>query len=41
MRNLPGMKTVDYTQLNVYDVLNHRELVFTKQAFELLLEKLK
>lgn len=41
MRNLPGIKTVDYTQLNVYDVLNHRELVFTKQAFELLLEKLK
>ena len=41
MRNLPGIKTVDYTQLNVYDVLNHRGLVFTKQAFELLLEKLK
>jgi len=41
MRNLPGIKTVDYTQLNVYDVLNHRGLVFTKQAFKLLLERLK
>lgn len=41
LRNIPKVKAVDYNQVNVYDVLNHRWLVFSQNAFEALLEKLK
>lgn len=41
MRNIPGVKIVDYNQLNVYDILNHNHLVFSQQSFDLLMEKLK
>ena len=40
-RNIPKVKTVDTTQINVYDVLNHKWLVLTKRAFDSLTEKLK
>jgi len=41
LRNIPGVKTVDYNQINVYDVLNHNSLVFSQKSFDLLMEKLK
>lgn len=41
MRNIPRVKTVDFNQLNVYDVLNYKGLVFSKRAFDSLMEKLK
>jgi large subunit ribosomal protein L4 len=41
MRNIPGIKIVDYNQINVYDVLNHNHLVFSHKSFDLLMEKLK
>ena len=41
MRNIPKVKTVDFNQVNTYDVLNHGWLVITKPAFESLMEKLK
>jgi len=41
MRNIPGVKIVDYNQINVYDILNCRSLVFSHQSFDLLMEKLK
>ncbi len=34
-------KAVDYNQVNVYDVLNYKWLVFTQNAFESLVEKFK
>jgi large subunit ribosomal protein L4 len=40
-RNIPKIKAVDYNLVNVYDVLNHKWLVFTQKAFESLMEKLK
>ncbi len=40
-RNLPRVKAVDVAGLNIYDVLAHKSLVFTKRAFEAVLEKLK
>ncbi len=40
-RNLPKAKAVDCNSVNVYDVLNHKWLVFTQTAFESLMEKLK
>jgi len=41
LRNIPRVKAVDYSQVNVYDVLNHRWLVFTQEAFESFMERLK
>lgn len=41
LRNIPKIKAVDYNFVNVYDVLNHKWLVFTQKAFESLMEKLK
>lgn len=41
LRNIQKIKAIDYNQVNVYDVLNHRWLVFTQKAFESLMEKLK
>jgi large subunit ribosomal protein L4 len=41
VRNLPRVKAVDVAGLNIYDVLAHKSLVFTKRAFEAVLEKLK
>ncbi|NIM59097.1 MAG: 50S ribosomal protein L4 [Candidatus Aminicenantes bacterium] len=41
LRNIPKIKAVDYNQLNVYDVLNYKWLVFTQNAFESLMEKMK
>ncbi|MCR4432189.1 MAG: 50S ribosomal protein L4 [Tepidanaerobacteraceae bacterium] len=33
-RNLPGVKTTSVNTLNVYDVLNHNNLIITKEAVE-------
>jgi large subunit ribosomal protein L4 len=41
LRNIPKIKAVDTNSVNVYDVLNHKWLVFTQKAFESLMEKLK
>jgi large subunit ribosomal protein L4 len=41
LRNIPQVKAVDYNQVNVYDVLNYKWLVFSQNAFESLMEKLK
>lgn len=40
-RNLPKVKAVNYNQINIYDVLNYKSLVFTQPAFDSLMEKLK
>jgi large subunit ribosomal protein L4 len=41
VRNIPRVKAVDVSGLNIYDVLAHKSLVFTRRAFEAVLEKLK
>ncbi len=41
LRNIPKAKAVDYNQLNVYDILNYKGLVFSQKAFDSLMEKLK
>ena len=41
LRNIPKVKAVDFNQINIYDVLNHKSLVFTQKAFESLMERLK
>ena len=41
LRNISKVKAVDYNQVNVYDVLNLKWLVFSQSAFESLMEKLK
>ncbi len=41
LRNIPKVKAVDHNQVNIYDVLNHTSLVFTQEAFESLMERLK
>ncbi len=41
MRNIPKIKAMHYDQVNAYDVLNYEGLVFSKRAFDLLMEKLK
>lgn len=33
-RNLPGIKTTSVNTLNVYDILNHENLIITKEAVE-------
>jgi len=40
LRNIPKVKPIDYKHVNVYDVLDHKWLVFTKRGFEALMEKL-
>lgn len=40
VRNLPRVKAVDVAGLNVYDVLAHKSVVFSRRAFEAVLEKL-
>lgn len=41
LQNIPRVKAVDCSQINVYDVLNYKWLVFTQKAFESLMERLK
>jgi large subunit ribosomal protein L4 len=41
LRNIPLVKAVDQNKVNVYDVLNYESLVFTKKAFDSLVERLK
>lgn len=41
LRNVPRIKAVDHNQVNVYDILNHEKLVFSQQAFDSLMERLK
>lgn len=41
LRNIPKVKVVDFSQVNVYDVLDHNWLVFSQSAFESLMERLK
>jgi len=41
LRNIPLVKAIDQNQVNVYDVLNYESLVFTKKAFDSLMERLK
>ena len=39
-RNIPGLKVVDPTQVNVYDVLDCRTLLVTQEALTKLEERL-
>ena len=39
-RNRPELETVDATHVNVYQVLNHRRVVFSKRALDVLTEVL-
>jgi large subunit ribosomal protein L4 len=41
LRNIPRVKAVDHKQLTVYDVLDHKVLVFSQHAFDSLMERLK
>ncbi|MCI4445058.1 MAG: 50S ribosomal protein L4 [Candidatus Aminicenantes bacterium] len=41
VKNIPEVKAVDDKQLNVYDILRYRWLVFSQKAFNSLVEKLK
>jgi large subunit ribosomal protein L4 len=41
LRNIPKVKAVDPMRLNVYDVLNHKWLVFSEQALTSVMERLK
>jgi large subunit ribosomal protein L4 len=40
VRNIPRVKAVDVAGLNIYDVLAHKSVVFSRRAFEAVLEKL-
>ena len=40
VRNLPQVKAVDVAGLNIYDVLAHKSVVFSRRAFEAVLERL-
>jgi len=40
VRNLPKVKAVDVSGLNIYDVLAHKSIVFSRRAFEAVMEKL-
>jgi large subunit ribosomal protein L4 len=40
-RNIPGVRAVDSRYLNIYDVLSYSNLVFSQQAFDDLMERLK
>jgi len=41
VRNLPRVKAVDVSGINIYDVLAHKSLVFSRRAFEAAMERLK
>lgn len=41
LRNVPKVKAVDYKEVNTYDVLKHKWLLFTQSAFNSLMERLK
>ncbi len=41
VRNLPQAKAVDEAQLNIYDVLKYRWIIFSQRAFNSLVERLK
>ena len=41
VRNIPKVKAVDDEKLNTYDVLRYKWLVFSQQAFNSLVERLK
>ena len=41
LQNIPKVKAVDYNLVNLYDVMNHEWLVFTKKAFKSFMERLK
>jgi len=41
VRNLPQAKAVDEGQLNVYDVLKYRWIIFSQRAFNSLVERLR
>jgi len=41
LRNIPKVKAIDQNNITVYDVMNHQSLVFTKRAFESLMERLQ
>jgi len=41
LRNIPKVKAVDPLRLNVYDVLDHKWLVFSEQALTSVVERLK
>jgi len=41
LRNIPKIKMVDYNEVNTYDILKHKWLVFSYKAFGSLMEKLK
>lgn len=41
LRNIPGVKAVDASELNTFDVLGHAWLVFSRRAFESVMERLK
>ena len=40
-RNIPKVKVIDFNQVNIYDVLNFKWLVFTEKAFKSFMERLK
>ncbi len=39
-RNIPGVTVASGVNVNIYDVLNHEQIVFTKEAINALQEKL-
>lgn len=41
LRNVPKVKTIDYNQLNLYDLLRYKWLILSEHTFGLLMEKLK
>jgi len=41
MRNIPRVKAVDSSELNVYEIMKHKWLVFSERALEALMERLK
>jgi large subunit ribosomal protein L4 len=41
LRNIPCIKAVDFNQVNIYDVMKYKWLVFTEKAFTSFMEKLK
>ncbi len=41
VRNLARVKAVDVSGINIYDVLAHKWLVFSRRAFEAAMERLK
>ena len=39
-RNIPGVKTLTPSELNVYDILDHDKLLLTKEAADVVEEVL-